>query len=144
MNPTKEQSNYNDMFYLPHHISKTHSQMTLLSRAAQFAPFAALTGHDAAIKETARLTDEQLELNEDHKEKINECLTELAKLIHLSPQITLVYFIPDKKKAGGFYQEYTGHLKKIDLYNRVLIMKDGIRIQIDRIVDLTKKAPYNT
>lgn len=115
--------------------------MPILDRAAQFAPFAALTGHDAAIKETARLTEPQIELSEDLKEKINTSLEEIAKHIDTAPLVSLVYFIPDDKKEGGIYQNYTGFVKKIDLYNRKLIMNDGISIQIDRIAALTQNAP---
>lgn len=141
MNTAQTQTKYNDILHLPHHISKKHAQMPILDRAAQFAPFAALTGHDAAIKETARLTEPQIELSEDLKEKINTSLEEIAKHIDTAPLVSLVYFIPDDKKEGGIYQNYTGFVKKIDLYNRKLIMNDGISIQIDRIAALTQNAP---
>ena len=126
------------MLYLSHHISKKHPQMPIFNRAAQFAPFAALTGHDAAMKETARLTDTQIELNEDYKEKINERLKELVSHIADTPQVSLLYFVPDTKKDGGFYTNYTGFLKKIDLYKRMLLMQDGTSIYIDRIIELTE------
>lgn len=126
------------MLYLSHHTSKKHPQMPIFNRAAQFAPFAALTGHDAAMKETARLTDTQIELNEDYKEKINERLKELAAHIADTPQVSLLYFVPDTKKDGGFYTNYTGFLKKIDLYKRMLLMQDGTSIYIDRIIELTE------
>ena len=126
------------MLYLSHHISKKHPQMPIFNRAAQFAPFAALTGHDAAMKETARLTDTQIELNEDYKEKINERLKELVSHIADTTQVSLLYFVPDTKKDGGFYTNYTGFLKKIDLYKRMLLMQDGTSIYIDRIIELTE------
>lgn len=141
VNTTHIQTKYGDILYLPHPTSKKHAQMSQLARAAQFAPFAALTGHEDAIKETARLTDYQIDLSEDQKEKINEQLNKLSKHIDRLPQVTIVYFVPDTPKDGGTYIEYTGCVKKMDLYHRMLVMKDGITINLDNIVDITEIIP---
>ena len=137
MNTTQTQAKYGDILYLPHHISKKHTQMPVLDRAAQFAPFAALTGHDAAIKETARLTDRKIELDDEQKQQISETLTELSRQLTHSPTITITYFTADKRKEGGFYTEYTGIPKKIDLYQRILKLDKNIQIKIDDILYLS-------
>lgn len=125
---------YDDMIHLPHHISDTHPHMTIIDRAAQFSPFAALTGHDAAIKETARLTNERIELDEYEKEALNERLQIIVDNIKEEPQIEVTYFQPDGKKDGGAYVTITSRIKKIDKYERMIFMKDGITIPMDDIV----------
>ena len=116
-------NSYDDIINLPHPVSKNHPQMPLRDRAAQFAPFAALTGHDAAIKETARLTDERLELSEEVIAQLNE-------------KINITYFIPDAKKAGGSYVTCSGIVKKIDEYEHTMIMTDQTVIPIEQISDI--------
>ena len=96
-------NSYDDIINLPHPVSKNHPQMPLRDRAAQFAPFAALTGHDAAIKETARLTDERLELSEEAIAQLNERINIIRNNIGIEQKISITYFIPDEKKAGGSY-----------------------------------------
>ena len=105
---------YDDIISLPHHVSKKHPQMSLHDRAAQFSPFAALTGHKAAINETARLTDEKQILSEDVIAKLNEQLNLIKENIGTNPIVTITYFVPDDKKSGGAYISYTGVVKKID------------------------------
>ena len=127
---------YTDILTLPHPTSKKHPRMTRTARAAQFAPFAALTGYNEAVKETARLTDEQLELDDTEKAQLNEKLQLLRQHLPRQLPITITFFIPDTKKAGGSYQTITGPVKKIQEYERRLIMTDGTIIPIDAIIGL--------
>lgn len=127
------QKNYDDIINLPHHVSPTHPQMSLSDRAAQFAPFAALTAHGEAIKETARLTDARIELDEDEKTVLNERLRMVQETLQEQPEITLTYFQPDGRKAGGRYVTATGKVKKFDTYGRVVVMYDGLRIPFREI-----------
>ena len=94
---------YADIIDLPHHVSKRHPQMPMEKRAAQFSLFAAMVGHDAAIRETARLTEEQLELTEDAKAIIDGKLQMIQEHIKEQPEVTVTYFQPDEKKSGGAY-----------------------------------------
>ena len=127
---------YDDILDLPHPTSKKHPRMSMAARAAQFAPFAALTGYGDAIKETARITDQQLELDENEKALLNEKLQLLRQHLPGKPKITITYFVPDTKKAGGSYQTITGFVKKLQEYERRLIMTDGTIIPIDAIIEL--------
>ena len=102
---------YDDIIDLPHHVSERHPQMPMIDRAAQFSPFAALTGYDAAIVETARLTDEKRELSEEQKQEINRQLNALQARIKTDPTVTVVYFEADSRKAGGAYRAVTGSAK---------------------------------
>lgn len=96
-------SNYDDIINLPHHVSSTREPMTLYNRASQFAPFSALTGYDEEIKETARLTDRKIELDEDTKNILNQKIIFLFNQINLKPKVNITYFVPDNKKNGGIY-----------------------------------------
>ncbi|MTI95241.1 MAG: YolD-like family protein [Firmicutes bacterium] len=127
---------YEDIINLPRHVSKTRPPMSIINRAAQFAPFAALTGHDAAVKETARLTDKRVELDECEKERLNDKLQLVAECLEDYPEISITYFQPDSKKAGGSYVTTTGQVKKIDAYRRVIVMSGGITIPIEEILDI--------
>lgn len=131
-----DEHRYDDMIDLPHHVSRKHPQMPLLDRAAQFAPFAALTGHEAAIKETARLTEEEIELDENRKELLDFRLQELQEHLTESPKVTVTYFKPDEKKAGGVYETVTGVVKKVDGYTGELVFTDGRRIGLGTIIEL--------
>lgn len=127
---------YSDIINLPHHVSRNHPRMSMMARAAQFAPFAALTGYDAVIDETARLTDKQVELEEYDNERLNRKLAELMEAA--DPQeITISYFKPDSRKSGGSYITLTGRVKKIDTYERVIYMDGGTKIPLGNIVDIT-------
>lgn len=128
-----KQRNYDDIIHLPHHVSSKHPQMPVYDRAAQFAPFAALTGHDAAIQETARLTDERAELDEHEKAQLDERLRMVQETLADQPNVTVTYFQPDGRKSGGTYVTVTGNVKKIDMYDHALIMTDGLRIPLDEI-----------
>ena len=127
---------YDDIINLPHHVSKNHRQMPMEMRAAQFAPFAALTGYDTVINETARLTDQQVELEDYDNERLNRKYAELIENISEHPVITVSYFKPDKHKGGGAYVSKTGHIKKVDTYEQLMIMEDGTSIPLAAIVDI--------
>ena len=127
---------YDDIIDLPHHVSERHPQMPMIDRAAQFSPFAALTGYDAAIVETARLTDEKRELSEEQKQEINRQLNALQARIKTDPTVTVVYFEADDRKAGGAYRTVTGSAKKVDDYLGVLELTDGTTIPFDDILSL--------
>ena len=111
---------YDDIINLPHHVSQKHPRMDLLDRAAQFAPFAALTGHEAAIRETERLTEQQIELSESQKQS--------------------TFFEPDIYKSGGSYITITDKIKKIDEYEHCIILNDNTAILLDRIVELEEEV----
>lgn len=130
---------YDDIINLPHHVSKVHPQMTMYQRAAQFAPFAALTGHDAAIRETARLTDSQIELGDENNEILNRKLAILRDHLKDMPDVTITFFRPDEKKSGGSYETYTGNLRVIDDYEQNLIMSDGNKIPLPSVLDIDSK-----
>ena len=127
---------YDDIIGLPHHVSTTHHRMSMLERAAQFQPFRALTGYEDAVRETARLTDDWVELTEDEKSLLDAKLQKLADDIASHPLATITWFQPDKKKTGGEYITTTGQLKKIDDFEGVLILLGGERILIENIVSI--------
>lgn len=127
---------YDDIIHLPHHVSKTRPQMSMMDRAAQFSPFAALTGYDAAIKETGRLTDEKIELGEETKAVLDRKQRYLSDMISVQPEITVTYFLADERKSGGTYLSVTGKLKRIDEYERMMILTDGKKIPLDDIMDI--------
>ncbi|WP_313129886.1 hypothetical protein [Anaerocolumna sp.] len=127
---------YNDIIHLPHHVSTTCPHMSAIDRAAQFSPFAALTGYDAAIKETARLTDERVELDEYRKDILSDKLQIIADRIKEHLEIAITYFQPDEKKNGGTYVTAIGTVKKIDEYERIVVMMDSTTIPIDEIISI--------
>lgn len=122
--------NYNDIINMPHHTSKTRSQMSMANRAAQFSPFAALIGFESAIKETARLTDSQIELDEYEKEEINSKIQLIAERIGDDFEVVITYFLHDLKKDGGSYVSVQGIVKKIDIYERMIVFFSGEKIPI--------------
>lgn len=125
---------YEDMMELPHHVSSKRPQMPMSDRAAQFSPFAALVGYDAAIKEAGRLTDERIEPEEDRLNELNMKFRLIKEHLADEPEVSLSYFEPDERKAGGRYLEISGAVKKIDDFERSLTMKDGTKISIDDIL----------
>ena len=127
---------YDDIINLPHHVSKKHPQMLLRDRAAQFSPFAALTGHKATINETARLTDEKQILSEDVIAKLNEQLNFIKENISTNPIVTITYVVPDDRKSGGAYISNTGVVKKINEYNHTVILTDKTVIPIEQISEM--------
>lgn len=128
-------SKYDDIINFPHYELKYHNKMTIENRAAQFSPFAALTGYSESIKETSRLTKSKKELSEDMKNKIDMKLRIIEEHLKERPLITILYFKKDNKKDGGNYYEYTGSVKKIDIVNKVIIFND-IKININDIYDI--------
>ena len=128
---------YDDIINLPHHVSKLHPQMSLVNRAAQFSPFAALSGYEDAIDETARLTDAEVELSEGSIQEINEKVRYLMEHLTDHDEITILYFIPDEKKAGGRYSSVTGEIKKVREFEQEIEMMDGTIIAIKRILSIS-------
>ena len=132
---SKEQKNgaYDDIIDLPHHVSDTRPRMSRLDRAAQFSPFAALTGYGAAIKETARLTDERVELGEYELMELNAGIHMLMECIEEHPQVEITYFKPDERKDGGAYLTVKSRAKKLNEYERFILLEDGIQIPLNDI-----------
>lgn len=127
---------YEDIINLPHHISPTRQQMPMSDRAAQFSPFAALTGYDAAIKETGRLTDERIELDVEALSALDMKYQLLMEALDEAPEVTITYFQPDEWKAGGKYVSAVGAVKKIDDFERRITMRDGTRIPMDDVLSI--------
>ena len=127
---------YEDIINLPHHVSKTRPQMPMSDRAAQFAPFAALTGYDAAIKETGRLTVERIELDVEALSALDMKYQLLMEALDEAPEVTITYFQPDERKAGGKYVSAVGAVKKIDDFERRITMRDGTRIPMDDVLSI--------
>ena len=130
---------YNEIMGLPHHVSKTRPQMPMSDRAAQFAPFAALTGYDAAIKETGRLTDERIELDVEALSALDMKYQLLMEALDEAPEVTITYFQPDERKAGGKYVSAVGAVKKIDDFERRITMQDGAKIPMDDVLSIDGK-----
>ena len=127
---------YREIIDLPHHVSKTRPQMSMSDRAAQFAPFAALTGYDSAIKETGRLTDEKIELDEEALTALDMKYQLLMDALDDKPEVTITYFQPDERKAGGKYVSAVGAVKKIDDFERRITMRNGTRIPMDDVLSI--------
>jgi len=121
---------YDDIIDLPHPTSQNHPRMSLYDRAAQFSPFAALTGHSAAIAETGRLTDQRMELDEYEMARVDAELQRLQELLPNRPTASITYFVPDERKNGGSYQTVTGEVKRIDAVNGMIQMADRQLIPI--------------
>ena len=136
----KDEHRYDDIINLPHHQSRERAHMSLHDRAAQFAPFAALTGHEEAIEETARLTDEKITLDQTAIEKINEKLNENANHLPEKKTVSITYFKPDKRKSGGAYLTDIGTVKKIDEVEKVVIMDSGMKISMEQIIEIEMEA----
>jgi len=134
---TETETKYVDIIGLPHHTSPTRPRMSVSARAAQFAPFAALTGYGAAVDETARLTDDMIVLDENAKAMLDGKLLIIAEHIGSHPEVTITYFEPDKRKSGGAYVSVTGRVKEIDEYERVVKLCDGVKIPIEQIYGIT-------
>ena len=134
---------YDDILYLPHPTSARHPRMPIAERAAIFSPFAALSGHAGAIAETARLTDQKMELDEDTKAELDRRQAVLLEHIAEQPEVTVTWFQPDERKDGGAYFTTTGRLKKINEMNRVLILLDGTSIPLEDVADLESNCFQN-
>lgn len=131
--------NYDDIINLPHHVSKNHPQMSRYNRAAQFAPFSALTGYEESINEAGRYVTNKIELDDSNKEEINFKLNILNNLINQRNQVTFIFFSKDKLKNGGSYKTVKGILKKYDEINNLIILEDKTKIYIDDIFSI--KSP---
>lgn len=135
----KRNDTYEDIMHLPRHVSAKRKQMSLRDRAAQFAPFAALTGHDAAVQETARLTEKRIQLDENEIALLDQKLQYIAHQLEAEDEqgirddVTITYFLPDQRKDGGKYVEISGKIKKIDAFHHRLVMEDGTMIPIPDI-----------
>ena len=128
-----EQGKYDDIINLPNPTPTCRPRMSTLDRAAQFAPFAALTGYEAVVEEAARLTDARLELSEDMKTILNGKMQMIVDNLDSEPFVTITYFVPDKRKAGGAYVDVSGIVKEIDDYERCIVMTEGIKIPIEQV-----------
>lgn len=127
---------YDDIINLPHHVSTKHPRMSLEARAAQFAPFAALTGYDDQVKETARLTNERKELADGLKMILNEKILKIKEKLYIMPEVTITYFVPDLRKKGGKYVTVTGKVKKIDEFKQTIIFDNKVEIPIHEIIEI--------
>ena len=127
---------YEDIIHLPHHVSSKRPQMPMIDRAAQFSPFAALTGYDDAISETGRLTDKKIDLSEEEKEVLDRKQQFLLEKLDKRPALTVIYFVSDAKKSGGAYVTKSGNLKKIDAIERWMQLMDGTKIPLDDVADI--------
>ena len=132
-------SKYDDIINLPHHVSKYYPRMSLEARSAQFAPYDALEGYSDGVRETERLTDKKIILDEEKKELINSKLNIIKNSSDI--EVIITYFVKDLKKDGGSYKNKNGYVKKIDIYNQQIVMKDNTRIPINNIIDI--KLCYN-
>ncbi|MCQ2476867.1 MAG: YolD-like family protein [Clostridia bacterium] len=131
---------YDDIINLPRHVSPTRTPMTNYDRAAQFAPFAALTGYGDEIDETARLTDNEIYLDEDKKAELDGKLREIRENIGELPEAIITCFIPDEYKQGGAYVDISGKIKKIDENESAVIFTNGEKIPVNRIYDIKIKS----
>ena len=126
--------NYDDIIDLPHHVSETHPPMSQADRAAQFSPFAALTGYDAAVRESARVTEQRIELDEGVKAELNARLNCILEHLSEHPQVSITYFMPDEKKSGGAYRTVTGAVRKLDSFAKTLTLVDGTVVPMEEMV----------
>lgn len=144
MDLNKDTHKYDDIINLPHHVSAKHPQMSLLNRAAQFSPFAALTGHGEAIRETARLTDDFVELSDEQKKLLDEKLRLIMENLSQKPEIEATYFQPDKQKSGGSYTTIHGKVKAIDVYDRKILFMDGTSFPMEHLFAIEGDLFKNT
>lgn len=134
---------YEDIVNLPRHISKVHPQATMADRAARFSPFAAISGYEDMVKEAARVTEERIDITDATKELLNEKLNMIIEFVDEAPEVTITYFEPDKKKDGGAYISITGTVKRIDEYERIVLMSDDKKIRIEEIYTIESDLFYS-
>ncbi|MBQ6655377.1 MAG: hypothetical protein IJM79_07635 [Erysipelotrichaceae bacterium] len=132
--------NYDDIIDLPHHVSDHHPQMSRQDRAAQFSPFAALTGYEQAVEETARRVDEKLEVGEERAQRINEGLNYLKNTVHSLPAAEITYFLKDERKQGGKYLKKVLRIAKVDEYRRMIVDTQGLKISFDDIYKIERPS----
>lgn len=131
-----DEHKYDDMIDMSHHVSAKHPQMPLADRAAQFSPFAALTGYEAAIAETARVTEDRVNLSDNSREALDRKLQLLRERLQEKPVVEITYFVPDERKQGGSYETIAGVVKKIDVYGHRIVLENGVSVEIGEIVDI--------
>ena len=134
---------YEDIVNLPRHISKVHPQATMADRAARFSPFAAISGYEDMVKEAARVTEERIDITDAAKELLNEKLNMIIEFLDEEPEVTITYFEPDKKKDGGAYISITGTVKRIDEYERIVLMSDDKKIRTEEIYAIESDLFYS-
>lgn len=127
---------YDDIIHLQHPVSAKRGRMSMIDRGAQFSPFAALVGYDAAIRETARLTEERTELTEGKKAELDEKLRLIEENLAHRPEVSITYFRPDARKLGGAYVTVCGQVKKLDPYEKVILLTDGQVIPVEEIMHI--------
>ena len=128
---------YDDIINLPHYEPKNHPRMSMMNRAAQFAPFSAVAGHEAAIRETGRTTDDWMDIADSGNEELNRKMELLLARLSEHPMVTIEYFLPDQHKTGGSYHTVSGNVRRIDEHERIIEIMDRRRIPIDFIKNLT-------
>ena len=134
---------YEDIVDLPHHVSKKYPQPTMADRAARFSPFAAITGYEEMVLEEARITEDRIEIDESTKAALNEKLNMILEFLDEQPEVSITYFEPDKRKAGGAYVTIIGTVKRIDEYERIVLMTDEKKIKIDEIYAIESDLFYS-
>ncbi len=132
-----DEHKYDDIINLEHHVSKTHKQMSIEERSAQFAPFAALVGYEDEVKETERITERMIEITEDIRSILDEKIHLIQNRIVEQPEVTITYFIADSNKQGGKYQTINGKVKKIDDYKKRIILTNNTDILIKDIIEIS-------
>lgn len=130
---------YDDIINLPHHVSTRHPRMPAIDRAAQFSPFAALTGFEGAVKEAGRLTDSKIDLCEDQQADLDARLRLLEDVLPQHPKVTVVYYVPDRCKSGGAYMTVSGEIKKFDRIGSNIVLQDNTTIPIDSILQVDSR-----
>ena len=140
--PKKDRDNmkYDDIINLPHHVSIKRKQMSMEARAAQFSPFAALTGYDEELDEVGRITEERqyLDFDEQKRDEMDRILKELEEHSNDHPEIEIKYFVPDKLKDGGEYVQFTGHYKRVDISDMSLHFTEGKKVFLSDIIEIVK------
>ena len=135
---TEQSHQYDDILHMPHHVSEKHPRMSMTDRAAQFSPFAALTGYEAAIDETARWTDAKRELTEEEQQIISAKLHALKSHEKAAPEVEMTCFVQDMKKAGGSYETIRGRIKKIDELAGRIELQDRTTVIFDDLLDISE------
>lgn len=130
------ENKYEDIIYMPHHVSLRHPRMSIRNRAAQFAPFAAVTGHESSVYEAARVTEEKFKLDDSYKEVLNTRLTILLKQPKGKRKAIITYFIKDKNKPGGSYLSVEGIVEMFDELKKIIVLENGVYIPIDDVYDI--------
>lgn len=133
------ENNYDDIIDLPHYVSKKRPQMSRRDRAAQFSPFAALTGYEDAVEETARLTEKRLVPTEEQAARLDAALNIILENMNSFPEINVVFFVEDTRKSGGKYETFCGSVRTFNEYEKKLIFRDGTEISLNDIYDIKIK-----